>query len=756
MKKKFTYLLKSSCFLFLALYLFSGNLKAQNNIVIQDTSFARILRERFPTCINGNLMDTTCADLKNASDFSISSNTIVNLNGIQFLTGLKTLFITGDSIAFIPSMNFPNLMQFGLNGSKISKFPTLNFPNLITLALDKTLLKDLSNLNFPLLDRLNYTNNSGLTTLPHLPFPNLRSLNCFYNSLTSLNLDYPLLEELLCMKNQLDFLPPLPNTLCSLNCDDNRLMTLPALPFSLKCGLECRNNKITCFPIFPTDLAYIDLAKNPFTCLPNHINSMDTSLLAYPICKDGDAVNNPYNCAQAKVITGFVYKDENTDCNLQPAEGFIKNMQLKLYNNNAELAGQTTSLVNGSYKFTVAPGTYKVKLDVTSLPLTSSCKIDSMITISNSQIIENVNFGVKCKTGYDIGLQSITTKGLAFPGQPHILSIIAGDMSNWYNANCLSGKGGTVEVKITGPVVYSGVPVGALTPIVSGNVLTYTIADFSAVSKNVFALNLVTNTSASAGNLICVEVHIASGNGDIDLTNNDRKYCYTVVNSHDPNIKEVYPTDKLEEGYKDWLTYTIHFQNTGNAPAINIALTDTLSPELDLETFQITNYSHYNETSLIGNAARIKFPVIQLPDSTSNPEGSKGFVQYRIKPKPNLPAGTVISNRAFIYFDYNAPIITNTTLNHFVKTVSVEEKQAIETFNIFPNPGNGNYILEIPESMRTENYEIEIYNVLGSLVYSEKTTADLTFINLTNQPKGIYFIKIAGKVQSFSQHIIKQ
>jgi uncharacterized repeat protein (TIGR01451 family) len=64
-----------------------------------------------------------------------------------------------------------------------------------------------------------------------------------------------------------------------------------------------------------------------------------------------------------------------------------------------------------------------------------------------------------------------------------------------------------------------------------------------------------------------------------------------VVNSYDPNMKEVYPVNVLP-GYDDWFTYTIHFQNTGNAPAFNIRLRDTLDANLDINSFEVRGYSH--------------------------------------------------------------------------------------------------------------------------------------------------------------------
>jgi hypothetical protein len=54
------------------------------------------------------------------------------------------------------------------------------------------------------------------------------------------------------------------------------------------------------------------------------------------------------------------------------------------------------------------------------------------------------------------------------------------------------------------------------------------------------------------------------------------------------------------------------------------------------------------------------FPNILLPDSNTNEVASHGFIQYSVKLNAGLPEGTLISNRADIYFDFNQPVLTNT------------------------------------------------------------------------------------------------
>jgi hypothetical protein len=67
---------------------------------------------------------------------------------------------------------------------------------------------------------------------------------------------------------------------------------------------------------------------------------------------------------------------------------------------------------------------------------------------------------------------------------------------------------------------------------------------------------------------------------------------------------------------------------------------------------------------------RFNFPNINLPDSTNNEPESHGYIQYKIKRNAGLSPGTAISNKASIYFDFNAPIVTNTVTNNICTAVN--------------------------------------------------------------------------------------
>ncbi|MBL0054325.1 MAG: T9SS type A sorting domain-containing protein [Bacteroidetes bacterium] len=250
--------------------------------------------------------------------------------------------------------------------------------------------------------------------------------------------------------------------------------------------------------------------------------------------------------------------------------------------------------------------------------------------------------------------------GIFRPANFAKVKIFAGDISNHYGLHCAAGTSGAVQIIITGPASYIVTVNGALTPTLNGDTLTYTIADFGLVDfDNDFQIQVQTDTLAQLGQQVCFEVNVTPTIGDNNPANNTLTHCFTVVNSYDPNLKSVYPVNTIAD--KDGkLTYTIQFQNTGNAPAQHIYVMDTLDAALDASTFELLAYSHQPQVQLIGNNLRFNFPNINLPDSVNDEPNSHGYVQFSIKLHDSLPLGTTVNNTSFIYFDFNPPVQTNT------------------------------------------------------------------------------------------------
>ncbi len=151
------------------------------------------------------------------------------------------------------------------------------------------------------------------------------------------------------------------------------------------------------------------------------------------------------------------------------------------------------------------------------------------------------------------------------------------------------------------------------------------------------------------------------------LTQYADSFSFLVTCSCDPNDKEVYPFGSTPQNYtlpNTDLNYTINFQNTGNDTAFTVIIKDTLDSNLDWNTFELLSSTHPVFAQMDANGIlTFTFQDIMLADSNVNEPGSHGAVAYRIKTDSLLPDPTVISNTAYIYFDWNPPVITNTIIN---------------------------------------------------------------------------------------------
>ena len=154
---------------------------------------------------------------------------------------------------------------------------------------------------------------------------------------------------------------------------------------------------------------------------------------------------------------------------------------------------------------------------------------------------------------------------------------------------------------------------------------------------------------------------------DDNLVSDTFFYDSEIQCAFDPNDKLVTPSRAGFYTFPDEkLTYTIRFQNTGNAEAFDVFLIDTLSSNLDVESFNYLTSSHEDVLSIEiqeGNILNFNFRDIFLIDSFTNEPESHGYVSFSIFPLEGLEVGTEIKNSASIYFDLNPPIHTNTTEN---------------------------------------------------------------------------------------------
>ncbi|MBL0050106.1 MAG: leucine-rich repeat domain-containing protein [Bacteroidetes bacterium] len=598
-----------------------------------------------------------------------------------------------------------------------------------------------------------------LTNLPALP-NSLTEINCGDNQLTSLPTLPNSLAYLRCGVNQLTSLPALPNSMTFLDCSYNQLTILPALPNSMT-WLFCHYNQLTSLPALPDSLFYCHCYNNPnlyclpklktitdlrfyntgIQCLPNYgnVTTSNPPLSTIPLC----IPLNGNGCDVHWKMQGHVYADTNSNCIYTNGEKSIDNIKILLTDTNGMLLQQTYTGGEGLYTFDSDTGYFKIKLDTTNFQYLLSCPISNEYALYMASIdsfyLHN-DFGITCKPGFDVGVSTIVRdSGIFRPANFTNVKILAGDLSNHYGLHCAAGISGAVQIIITGPATYISTVNGALTPIVNGDTLTYTIPDFGLVDfYNDFQIQVQTDTLAQLGDQVCFDVNVTPTIGDNNPANNTLAHCFTVVNSYDPNLKSVSPVNNLSINDKK-LTYTIQFQNTGNAAAQHIYVMDTLDAALDVSTFELLAYSHQPQVQLIGNNLRFNFPNINLPDSTNDEPNSHGYVQFSIKLKDSLSIGTIIKNTSYIYFDFNPPVQTNTTINTIIGTgFNFTETQ--NNISVYPNPTNNS--ITIATNIVSNNGVIKLYDMLGKELKTQKINSHNAQMNLQEFSVGNYILKI--------------
>ena len=238
---------------------------------------------------------------------------------------------------------------------------------------------------------------------------------------------------------------------------------------------------------------------------------------------------------------------------------------------------------------------------------------------------------------------------------------------------------------------------------------------------------------------------IAQNNGDpFHIT-----YCPVVVGSFDPNDKTAYPSGLTEEHIipsNTELKYTIRFQNTGIDTAFRVVLLDTLSNLLNPATLVPSSSSHpYTWDLSERGILAFNFYDIELPDSLTNPAGSQGYVTFTIDQQRNLPAGTIIENKAAIYFDFNEPIITNTTFHTIfdyfdIISGTIETVRPEIEVSLSPNPMRDGAWLTLEEiDLSMEPIMVTIYDATGRVVYTVKGNDNRIWLPRKNLTSGIYF-----------------
>ncbi len=225
--------------------------------------------------------------------------------------------------------------------------------------------------------------------------------------------------------------------------------------------------------------------------------------------------------------------------------------------------------------------------------------------------------------------------------------------------------------------------------------------------------------------------------------------CQENRGSYDPNDKSATPVGYGEEHFimqNEEIEYLIRFQNTGTDTAFTVVIEDQLSEYLDPSSIRGLTSSHVYSLDITGTGLMtFTFDNILLPDSTTNEPASHGFIKFRIDPFSDTPIGTVIENEAYIYFDFNDPIITNTTYHtlgeefYLMSVVQQPEFQNLD-IHVYPNPMTQQATIRI-DNTSMEEFIFEFYDSTGRKLL-QSTIENEYILERNNLATGMYLFNI--------------
>jgi uncharacterized repeat protein (TIGR01451 family) len=454
-------------------------------------------------------------------------------------------------------------------------------------------------------------------------------------------------------------------------------------------------------------------------------------------------IGNAYvNTSCYNVIEGYLFNDANHNCVKDSGETTLSGLSVSANSGNNYYYGYAD--VNGFYSINVGiPGAFTITTN--QYNGWGNCSAISVCpqsaTFSGVGDTTAVNIGFGGGSGFDLTIHPGWAG--ANPGQSKDYWVLFDQTSvPYYNGSAVITF--TYDTLLQYQSCTNGCVHNAVNHTVVWNLASVPTSWVAWNSRHIATFLVPANTPLNYQ--LHADFQITPTSGDCDLSDNFLSAVEPITGSHDPNEKDVLPAgDIMEED--SILTYTIHFQNTGNDTTWFIVVKDTLSPYVNPATVQNISSSHeYSSFDISDNGILTwVFNPIFLVDSFTNEAASKGYVMFRVKKRANLPLTTQIKNKAHIYFDYNEPIVTNTVSNTITQPSYIFTIKGDENISVTAMPNPFTQSTQIIVEGINSAFDFELFDVTGKAIRKISSLNGNRFeLNRETMSAGVYFYRITS------------
>lgn len=770
-----------------------------NGMITDLTGIADFANLTSLKCSGNGIASLDVSMLSQLQYLDCSHNMLTSIN-VSGLVNLQTLLCNDNFLPAVDVSGLANLREINImvnNG--ISVLDVTGMTQLEKLNIGSSNITSL-NLSSNSLTRLS-CNFSEFLTLDLSGVPNLEELECGFNHLTVLDLsNNPNLKKLYCAANELTTLDLSGNpNLTEVGISGNpNLASVNMTGLTALTTLTMGGNNMTSFDfsglpalerlVYTNDahLTTIDVSNNPnliwLYCYANpqletafvkngalvQIDIYENPALVY-VCADEDriawlqdqfdtfsmpnAVVNSY-CnftpgGDYNTITGMMRFDAGLNgCDASdPTQSFIK---VKM--NDGSVDSATFTDENGNYTYFTMDGDFTLTPDVENpsfFAFTPASATVNFPSVDNS--VTTQDFCI-APVGYHPDLEVVVMPyGEPAAGFDMSYKIVYRNKGNQMMSGLVSFTFDATVMQLTLSVPTAD--------IVSGNYLGYNFIDLMPFESRDIYLNFHLNSPIDTPPLnlddeLTVNASVTpSPSVDENPLDNTFVLTQTVVGSFDPNDKICLEGDYVTpEMIGKYFHYVINFENTGTADAVNIVVKDEIDPaKFDISSLQVLNSSHPVSVRVRANTVEFVFANINLPPSATNAIGGHGNVLFKIKTRDDLTTGDVVTNSAGIYFDYNHPVVTEEARTTFA-LLKNQEFIADNSVNIYPNPVRNTVNVKAGGTIQS----LELYDSLGRILQTAIEHKNTASLDISAQPKGIYFLKIATENGIKVEKLVKE
>lgn len=431
------------------------------------------------------------------------------------------------------------------------------------------------------------------------------------------------------------------------------------------------------------------------------------------------------------------YYDANNNCTKDAGELLLENIAFTIngdqFNTYTNQNGEAhIFLANGNYTIDMSSSDYH-----TTCTSTSSFSVDTI-----GSIIDLGNYPLQANcTHSNLKMNVVSTTMRRGFDSKYVLEVS--------NVGIESSSNGvlTATLPTSLNLLNASIPWDTRTVVRNEQTVTWNIGTMEYTDALVINLFYNVTLSLMPDDEITATFNISGDAEECDAVDNSFVDYQTIFGSFDPNDIQVYPTGLNELhliSNKQELTYKIRFQNVGNYMADFVTIIDTLPSELDIKTIRKISSSHKYQISTKGNVIIFSFPNILLPDSSSNMDGSNGYIQFTVAQKANNKGGSKIMNHANIRFDYNEVIATNSVFNTlFPDDHNYEDGQLV----VFPNPATDIVTLKprTDDTYLTTIVDVQLFSMDGNSTKYEITNSSMPTLNVSKLNSGTYLVLARDK-----------